>query len=100
MAAGKKVLKLLTSFYVLASLVFLIWMVFFDENDLVNQWRLKSRIRELEREKLYYLEMISKLEQEKTSLLQDEELLERFARERYLMKKPGEEVYIIEQNSE
>jgi cell division protein DivIC len=100
MAAGKKVLKLFTSFYVLASLVFLIWMVFFDENDLVNQWRLKSRIRELEREKLYYLEMISKLEQEKTSLLQDEELLERFARERYLMKKPGEEVYIIEQNSE
>ncbi len=100
MAAGKKVLKLLTSFYVLASLVFLIWMVFFDENDLVNQWRLKSRIRELEREKLYYLEMISKLEQEKTSLLLDEELLERFARERYLMKKPGEEVYIIEQNSE
>jgi cell division protein DivIC len=100
MAAGKKVLKLLTSFYVLASLVFLIWMVFFDENDLVNQWRLKSRIRELEREKLYYLEMISKLEQEKISLLQDEELLERFARERYLMKKPGEEVYIIEQNSE
>lgn len=100
MTTPRQAVKFLTSFYVLASLVFLVWMTFFDENDLVNQWKLKSRIRELEREKVYYQEMISKLEKEKTSLLNDQQLLERFARERYLMKKPDEDLYIIEQKTE
>ncbi len=86
----------LTNFYLLSTIVFVLWMTFFDANDWIDQWRMSSKLSELEQEKVYYQTMIKELEVTRKSLLNDPELLERFARERYMMKRPEEEIFIIE----
>lgn len=86
----------LTNFYLLSTIVFVLWMTFFDANDWIDQWRMSTKLSELEQEKVYYQTMIKELEVTRKSLLNDPDLLERFARERYMMKRPEEEIFIIE----
>jgi cell division protein FtsB len=88
--------RIVFSFYFFAGLGFVVWLTFFDSNDLVHQWKLRTKVHSLEREKVYYLRMIEELRQSKKALLSDPALLERMAREKYLMKKPEEDLYIVE----
>jgi cell division protein DivIC len=90
-----KVPKFFKNFYFLVTLFFLVWMVFFDPNDFVSQYRMKNKLKELEDEKLYYQEKIIEVEKEREALLNDRKKLEKFAREHYLMRKPSEDVYVI-----
>ena len=83
--------------YVLLTLGFLVWMVFFDSEDLVTQYRLNKKIQKLQEEKRYYSQQIEIVTRERQELMSDEELLEKFAREKYFMKKPTEDIYIIEE---
>lgn len=73
-------------------------MVFLDNNDLISQMRLSSKYNDLIEEKEYYQEKIKEVEIDREGLLSDEELLEKFARERYLMKKENEDLFIVVQN--
>jgi cell division protein DivIC len=81
--------------YLLLGLSFLLWMLFFDADDLVTQYRLRKKLSNLEAEKTYYLEQIAEIQQQRKGLEVDEDLLERFAREKYFMKKKTEDLYII-----
>ena len=83
------------NFFFLASLFFLVWMSFFDSNDFINQYKLKNKIDNLESQREYYLEKIEEVKKDREELLSNPELLEKFARENYLMKKPTEDIYII-----
>lgn len=76
--------------------VFAIWMVFFDQNNLVDQYRLRSQVKNLKREKDYYLEEMEKARKEYEELFTNEESLEKFAREKYLMKRENEDIFVIE----
>lgn len=76
--------------------VFAIWMVFFDQNNLVDQYRLRSQVKNLKREKGYYLEEMEKARKEYEELFTNEESLEKFAREKYLMKRENEDIFVIE----
>ena len=49
----------------------------------------------LEDERAYYLEKIAEVKEEREELFSNPDLLEKFAREQYLMKKPTEDLYII-----
>ncbi|MBK6267243.1 septum formation initiator family protein [Marivirga sp. S37H4] len=89
--------KIFKNFYFIAGLVFVIWMIFLDNNDLISQLRLSSKYNDLLKEKEYYQEKIKEVEVDRQGLLSDDELLEKFARERYLMKKENEELFIIVQ---
>lgn len=86
---------LLKNIYLLISLFFVIWMVFFDSNSVLIQWQLSKEIRELEREKRYLQKEITKdkllLEKFADSLEK-----ERFARETYYFKRANEDIFIIE----
>jgi cell division protein FtsB len=73
-------------------------MIFLDSNDLISRYRLGAKLRALENEKEYYQEKISEVEKDRQELMTDKELLEKFAREKYLMKKPTEDVFIIQEN--
>ena len=73
----------------------MLWMTFFDSNDIYTQYTLKKKLNALEQEKLYYQEKIVEVRQDREELLSDEALLEKFAREKYLMKKPSEDMYVI-----
>jgi cell division protein DivIC len=73
----------------------MVWMLFFDANDFITQIRLSSTKGDLIDEKEYYLQKIEEVKQERKELMSNPRLLEKFARERYLMKKPTEDIYIV-----
>ncbi|MDQ3393681.1 MAG: septum formation initiator family protein [Bacteroidota bacterium] len=83
------------NFYFLFGIIFLFWMFFLDSNDFVSQYRLRKKLVDLESEKEYYLDKIKEVEKDREELLSNEDLLEKFAREKYLMKKNSEDLYII-----
>lgn len=82
--------------YFLLTFGFVFWMLFFDSEDLFKQYQLARKVKQLHEEKTYYLEQIEIVKKEREELMSDEELLEKFAREKYFMKKPTEDVYIVE----
>ena len=70
-------------------------MVFFDSNDFVTQYQMSKKLSDLEEEKEYYLQKIDSVKNDREELLSNAELLEKYAREKYLMKKPNEDLFII-----
>jgi cell division protein FtsB len=80
--------------YALILVLFAFWMLLIDKHDVVTQWRLQRTLNKLEQEKAYYFEKIEQAERDRQNL---ETNGERFARERYYMKKQGEDVFIIEE---
>ncbi|MEM6523906.1 MAG: septum formation initiator family protein [Bacteroidota bacterium] len=95
-----KLPKYTKNFYFLFTAFFLVWMLFIDANDLVTQFNLNQQRKNLENEKKYYLDKIVEVKKEREELLSNDELLERFAREKYLMKKPSEDLYIVVDSDE
>ncbi len=87
--------KPLRNFYVIFVLFFLFWMLFFDANDIISQIKAYKKVKKLEREKTYYTEEVEVVKKERRELLTNEALLERYAREKYLMHKPKEDVFIV-----
>lgn len=91
----KALLPLLKNRFVLVGLVFLVWMVFFDSNDLISQYKYKRKLRQLEENKNFYLEQIELVKQDKEELFTNLKKLEKFAREKYKMKRDDEDLYIV-----
>ncbi|MFD2246173.1 FtsB family cell division protein [Pontibacter ruber] len=91
----KRIPKFFRSFYFITTLLFVAWMLFFDSNDFVTQYQMSKKLDDLEEEKEYYLEKIAEVQKDRKELMSNTELLEKFAREKYLMKRPNEEVFII-----
>lgn len=81
--------------YILTLLAFLIWMLFFDSNNFIYQRENMAQLEKMKNEKRYYLDEIKENEKELQELLTNQETLEKFARENYLMKKDGEEIFVI-----
>ncbi|KEO75012.1 FtsB family cell division protein [Anditalea andensis] len=92
-----KYLKYTKNFYFVFTFLFIGWMLFIDTNDIVSQFTLQSKLRDLERQKEYYEIRKEKIKAEREELLSNYELLEKFARERYLMKRKTEDLYVIVQ---
>lgn len=84
-----------TNKYFIASLLFLIWILFFDENSIVSHQRSKRQLREYIQQKEYYLERIESDKQKLEDLQSGKKDLEKFAREQFHMSKPDEDVYIV-----
>lgn len=70
-------------------------MLFFDSEDLLTQYQLWRKRQKLQEEKVYYLAKIEEVKKDREELMTHEELLEKFAREKYYMKKPTEDVYVV-----
>lgn len=75
--------------------VFLIWMLFFDENSYVNKRKLNKEIKKVEKENGYYKKEIEK-DNKMIKDLSNSDSLEKYAREKYKMKKVDEEIFLIE----
>ena len=74
---------------------FLIWLSFFDSNDLYSQYNLVKKLNVLNEDKAYYAEKIIEVKEDREELLSNPDLLEKFAREKYLMKKQSEDLYVV-----
>jgi len=93
-----KLPPLFRNFYAVTGFCFLMWMIFLDANDLISRFKMGAKLRSLQQEKEYYQEKISEVEKDKQELTSNRELLEKFAREKYLMKKPTEDIFVIQEN--
>ena len=96
----KNLLRSVRNFYVATALALLTWMMFFDANDLPLQTRNWLKLRDLEKEAMFYRAQIKDVQIKRREVLGNDRLREKFAREKYLMKKPTEDVFVIvnEQN--
>jgi cell division protein FtsB len=87
--------KYLNNRFFYTGLLFFVWLAFFDKNSLTEQIKLANTLNDLKsREQFYNLE-IEKTSNEIRAYENDTALLEKFARERYYMKKKNEEVFVI-----
>lgn len=91
----KKYIKPFTNIFVITSVAFIIWMLFFDANSWLIHRELNAEIESLENEKAYYSKEIEK-DKKAIKELNTNDGIERLAREEYYMKKENEEIYIIE----
>jgi len=89
------VFKILRNKYVIASLLFLTWIIFFDENSIVSHQKNKRRLYELKQQEEYYRARIEADKEKLEDLKAGEEKLEKFAREQYYMSKSDEDVFIV-----
>lgn len=92
-------LRFLSNKYVLVLLFFSVWMLFLDNYSYLNHRLLNKEIDELEENKEYYLEEIKK-DKKNIKILKNPHQVEKFAREKYYMKKDSEDIYIIEYESD
>lgn len=91
----KRLPKIFRNFYFLSGIFFLVWMTFLDSNNLLARFSLTSKLNTLENEKSYYQEKIIEVQKDREELFGNKETLEKFAREKYLMKKETEDVFVV-----
>ena len=92
---SNKYFKFFTNFYIVVSLFSIIWMLFIDTNSYIFHSTLNSEIDDLIIRKEKLKKEIAN-DQKLINDLKDPDNYEAFAREKFFMKKEGEEIYIIE----
>lgn len=88
-------MNLLKNKFFIAGIAFIVWMLFFDRNDLASQYDYRNKVQKLEEEKEFYTTEIEKADTELKELTTNIQSLEKFARERYYMKRENEDVYVV-----
>ncbi len=92
----RKLAKVITNKYFIAAIFFIVWMLFIDQRDYFQQKERRDELQKLEQKKAYYQQEINKTRKELGDLQHSPAALEKYARERYLMKKDGEDIFIVE----
>lgn len=91
----KRLINLFKNKFFLVTLAFVVWMIFFDKNDLFSQYEYRTQVNKLKKERDFYKAQTDQVTKELTELTSNPQQLEKFAREKYLMKKDNEDVYLI-----
>lgn len=81
--------------YFVSAAAFVIWLAFIDSKNFISQYELTSEVNKLEDQKSFFMEEIVKTRKEQEELLSSPDKLEKFAREKYLMKKDDEDLFIF-----
>jgi len=93
---NNKHFRLLRNKWFIATALFVVWVVFFDENSIVSHQQNKHKLYELKQQEEYFREKILVDRQKFEDLKQGEEKLEKFAREQFYMSLPDEDIFIID----
>src|SRR5690625_2160808 len=91
----KRWFRILSNKYLLILLIFSVWMLFFDSNSWLIHKELNDEIEKLKNNEEYYNQEIEK-DRKVMEQRQDDEGLEKYAREKYFMKRKNEDIFIIE----
>ena len=99
--AGMKtrLLKVITNKYFLAPVLMLVWVFFFDANNFFTQLESREQLRKLRDERVYYQERIEEVRKNYKELSSNPQTMEKYARERYFMKKANEEIFLVVEES-
>lgn len=89
------ILKILGNRYVIVLVFFTVWMLFLDNTSYLEHRILNKQLNELEDNKKYYEGEIRK-DSENIKLLKNPDQIEKYAREKYYMKRDSEDIYIID----
>lgn len=81
--------------YFVSAAAFVIWLAFIDSKNFISQYELTSEVNKLEEQKAFFSTEIVKTRKEQEELLSSPDKLEKFAREKYLMKKDDEDLFIF-----
>ena len=90
-----RLLKVIKNKYFLTMVGIIVWLLFFDKNDVFSQYELIKTCNKLRKEKSYY---IAEIENNKTNLNElktNKKSLETFSREKYLMKRDNEDIFVF-----
>lgn len=82
--------------YIIATLAFAVWIIFFDRNDLITQTGYIAQLNTLRDQKDFLQSQILKTQSDLHDLEANPLKMEKFAREKYLMKKDNEDVFLID----
>jgi cell division protein FtsB len=91
----KRVVPYLKNKYVLTSLGFIVWLSFFDRNDVISQYDSYKRLKQLQKDRQYYIAEIQQNRKDMQNLISNRKNIEKYAREKYLMKKEEEEIFVF-----
>lgn len=92
--------KYLHNKFFYTGMLFAIWMLFFDQESMLQQYHLSATLNGLQTQKEYYQGEIARTEKAVNTLTNDSLSLERYAREKYYMKKSNEDVFVIVRESD
>ena len=93
--AIKRLIDLFKNKFFIVTVAFIVWMLFFDKNDLVSQYEYHQQVNSLKEERDFYQKETDKVNKDLDELTSNPQKLEKFAREKYLMKKSNEDVFVI-----
>lgn len=85
--------------YLLALAAFIVWMVFFDRNDIPMQLQRVSELHQLENSEESMAAQIKATKKELDLLKTSPATLEKYAREKFMMKRDNEDLFIVRKNS-
>lgn len=88
-------LRRLHNKYFYAGLAFFVWIFFFDRNNLVSRYKTMRELQNVKQQREFYMQEIKNDKKATEDLLSDTASLEKFAREKYLMKKDNEDIFLI-----
>lgn len=91
----EKVPAIFRNKYLLTVLIFVIWLILLDSNNLISRYKELRELQKLKADREYYMNRIEVDKRKLHELKTDNNNLEKFAREQYRMKKPDEDLYII-----
>jgi len=81
--------------YMFTFLGFLVWLTFFDKHDFILQHSYRNKLGDLKHEREYYMQQIEKNKADMKELFTNNKNLEKFAREKYYMKRDNEDVFVF-----
>ncbi len=81
--------------YLITVVIFLVWLTFFDRNNFISQIRYGRILNNQRKQVEFYKSEIARDSTALHELMSDTASLEKFAREKYLMKKDNEDIYLI-----
>lgn len=88
-------IRVMKNKYFIAALIFTVWVTLFDENNLLERFKLIQELNQIEKDRKYYQSRIEEDAARLKELQTNDKNLEKFAREQYLMRKDNEDVFFI-----
>ena len=87
--------KVLLNKYFIVGVIFVVWICFFDTNNVGQMLRARRTLRSQRQQIEFYEQEIANMERKLEQLQSQRDSLEKFAREEYFYLQDGEDVYVI-----
>lgn len=98
MKSISKFFQFINNKYIFSGLAFILWILFFDHNNFFRYLEYQNELNDIKQKKAYYQDQIEKTKKDVELIKTNPFWLEKIAREQYLMKKNGEDIYIAKEN--